>query len=329
MLYSTFYARLVPNSGTPGTTYGVTVSGITAVVEADKIWNSGPLLFSIKPKSSGLATVTFINVTTGNVLGTKNILVRSTTRAKPTYKLTASATTVNEGGTVTFTLDTSDILPNTNIGYRISGVSVEDISLSSLTGNFKIGPDGTSTLAITLLEDLITEGDEILRLELTTDNTIFKEVTIKDTSVNAAYSGAATFKAGNYKSSPGVYQRGFIYYPSTGITTGKEINDTIKINNQLVDLTSCYILDVPASTSVSLFVDVGNENIITIDMNLVVKLTNLTNNKTYTSPILEIVSVDGSWKHGWGTAVNDPALASLLREMMADNTNVKVEFTYS
>lgn len=329
MIYDTFYAKLVPNGAVTGTKYSVSISGVTAIVGSQKTYTGADMYFAITPKSSGNAIVTFKNDTTGDIIGTRNILVRSTTRAKPTYKLTASATTVNEGGTVTFTLDTSDILPNTNIGYRISGVSVEDISLSSLTGNFKIGSDGTSTLAITLLEDLITEGDEILRLELTTDNTIFKEVTIKDTSVNAAYSGSATFKAGTYSTAPGVYQRGFIYYPSTSIIVGEEINDTIKFNNQLVDLTSCHILDVPASTSVSLFVDIGKENIIPGDMSFVVKLTNLTNNKTYTSPILEVFFVDDRWKTGWAIAVNDPAIASLLREIMADNTNVKVEFTYS
>lgn len=196
MLYSTFYARLVPNGGTPGTTYGVTVSGITAVVEADKIWNSGPLLFSIKPKSSGLATVTFINVTTGDILGTKNILVRSTTKAKPTYKLTASATTVNEGGTVTFTLDTSDIAPNANVAYKITGVKVADISLPSLTGNFVIGANGIATLPITIKADEFTDGDKVLKLELVADSTIFKEVNLIDTSKDnpiAYYEGTYNF----------------------------------------------------------------------------------------------------------------------------------------
>lgn len=196
MLYSTFYARLVPNGGTPGTTYGVSVSGITAVVDADKTWTTGPLLFAIKPKCSGLATVTFKNVTTGEVLGTKDILVRSTTKAKPTYKLTASATSINEGGTVTFTLDTSDVAPNTNIGYKITGVTVADISLTSLTGSFKIGADGISTLPITIKNDTFTDGDKTLKLELTIDSTIFKEVAVIDTSKDdpvAYYEGTYNF----------------------------------------------------------------------------------------------------------------------------------------
>lgn len=344
MLYSTFYARLVPNGGTSGTKYGVSVSGITAVVDADKTWTSGPMLFAIKPKSSGLATVTFHNITTGDVLGTKDILVRSTTKAKPTYKLTASATSVNEGGTVTFTLDTSDIAPNANVAYKITGVSLSDISLTSLTGNFKVGTDGTSTLVVTIKEDQVTDGNKTLKLELTTDPTIFKEVTLVDTSLSPKSSGSATFTVNKYAEVNGTWNYGVATLNDKSIVPesfGQILNDSLKINTNVLSLYNCYILD-GVTDGVSIWLDVANrqyiDNLYTQYGESKVKLElTITNINTAQSLVLtDIVKFTTSAKpySGWARILSQaiPAesiICNNLRELFVVGNNVKIELTYS
>lgn len=186
MQYSTFYAKLIPNGAIEGTKYSVSVSGITATTDGQKSYGSAPMYFAIKPKSSGTATVSFLNDTTGDVIGTKQILVRSNTLANATYTLDVSATSVNEGGSVTFTVDTSDVPVNTNIPYTITGISVADISLTSLTGNFKVTPDGTAKLVINIIEDQLTEPVETLTLTLDGKG-LSKSVTINDTSKTPTY----------------------------------------------------------------------------------------------------------------------------------------------
>lgn len=186
MNYTTFYAKLTPNGAAVDTKYSVSVSGITAIVEGQKTYSGQAMYFAITPKSSGNAVITFKNDTTGDIIGTKQILVRSTTLARPTYSLSASATTVNEGGTVTFSIDTSDVAVGTNIAYAITGVSVADISLGSLTGNFVVTADGSADLPITITNDTLTEGTETLTLTLTGKG-LSKAITINDTSLTPTY----------------------------------------------------------------------------------------------------------------------------------------------
>lgn len=186
MNYSTFYAKLTPNGAAAGTKYSVSVSGITAIVEGQKTYSGQAMYFAITPKSSGNAVITFKNDTLNEVIGTRPILIRDTVLAKPTYSLSASATTVNEGGTVTFSIDTSDVPVGTNIAYAITGVSVADISLGSLTGNFVVTADGSADLPITITNDALSEGTETLTLTLT-DKGLSKAVTINDTSLTPTY----------------------------------------------------------------------------------------------------------------------------------------------
>ena len=117
------------------------------------------------------------------------IIDTSTTPVVPTYtSLAADVETADEGDTITFTLNTSQIADDTTVGYTITGVSVDDIDLVSLTGIFTI-VGNTSTLSIDLVEDLDTEGAEtlIITLDATDSNgngttSLSDNVVIADTS---------------------------------------------------------------------------------------------------------------------------------------------------
>lgn len=468
MIYSTFYARLVPNRALAGTKYSIAVTGVTAVIDGQKTYGSAAMYFAIKPKSSGMATVTFKNDTTGDIIGTKTIMVRSNTLANPTYDLNVSATSVNEGGTITFTVDTSDVPVNTNIPYTITGVSLIDINLPSLTGNFKVGVDGTASLSITIIEDVKLEGTEILTLTLDGKG-LSKSVTINDTSNTPIYtgtifevgkftlsssviyygygkynntifgrelsddlsynnvfvglsncdfseidkglaainlnlsddsyinpntrfklkltnltnninfitdeftyesdnmlmltpswgtalslpniikakqmfivgqkiqvnlfevrSGEGTFTVGNYEQSAGVYNTGYINYPNINPKVGIEIKDDLKIDGQLIDISSCYILNVPASNTVSLWFSLQNTSAVLDTMNIFIKLTNMSNGITYTTPILDRIYIDTSpWVGGFGIPINNVNDTATLRNIMTPDTNVKVEVYYT
>ena len=80
------------------------------------------------------------------------------------YSVSADVSSVNEGGTVTFTVTTANVTPG-NIPYSITGISSADLSAGSLTGNVTTTgtyASATGTTSITLDNDTTTEGTETL-----------------------------------------------------------------------------------------------------------------------------------------------------------------------
>ena len=74
----------------------------------------------------------------------------------PTYSLTSSATTINEGQSFTITLDTTNVPDGTNVPYTITGVSSADIGGVSLTGSFTV-LNNSASLTINVTADQLTD----------------------------------------------------------------------------------------------------------------------------------------------------------------------------
>ena len=87
-----------------------------------------------------------------------------------TYELAPSATTINEGDTITFNVNTTNVPDGTILYYQIRGQNVSGIDLSSgnLFGQVLIKA-GTASFSQTLSKDLRTEGDELLLVRLFSD----------------------------------------------------------------------------------------------------------------------------------------------------------------
>lgn len=103
-----------------------------------------------------------------------------------TYALTVDSNAVNEGGSFTVTLTTTNVSTGTAIPYTISGVSSADISDEQLSGLFTIS-NNTATKTFTVTEDLTTEGTETFTMSLTNISESVV-VTIGDTSTTPVQS---------------------------------------------------------------------------------------------------------------------------------------------
>ena len=98
----------------------------------------------------------------------------------PTYTLTAASTTVDEGATAVFNLATTQIANGTALTYTISGVSSADLTSGLSTGTIVIGSDGKATINLGIKADNLTEGEEILTVNVSgaTASTIIKDTSL-------------------------------------------------------------------------------------------------------------------------------------------------------
>ena len=98
------------------------------------------------------------------------------------YTLTSSVDSVNEGVSVTFTLNASK---NTgNVAYTISGITSNDIGGASLTGSFVL-VNGSASATFNITNDVLTEGTETMTLSLNgVTCPTSKSVIINDTSLS-------------------------------------------------------------------------------------------------------------------------------------------------
>ena len=171
---------------TSGTSIPYTLSGISS---ADVF--GGALSGNAVVNTSGIATisVTLLNdlltegpetltVTAGGA--SASTVVNDTSKAIATYRLVASATSVNEGAVANFTLNTTNVAAGTTVGYTLSGVSNADVFGSLLSGSATVNTSGIATIAVTLLNDLLTEGAETLTV---TAGGATASILVNDTSI--------------------------------------------------------------------------------------------------------------------------------------------------
>ena len=123
-----------------------------------------------------------VNILTGAADGTGSLVATSSTvyvtsLGIPTYSsVTPSTTTVNEGGSVNFTITTVNVGSGTTLYFSTAGdVEAADFSDSSLIGSFNVvstgSTTGVATATRTIAYDLNAEGDEQFTLTVRTGST--------------------------------------------------------------------------------------------------------------------------------------------------------------
>ena len=154
--------------------------------------SSGTLEGNFVIDGAGFSTLSFTLANDQTTEGTETMTLSAAGRTSaisildtsklPTYSLTRSAASANEGTTVIYTLATTSVLNGTEIPYAITGISQEDLSFGSVTGNFVIN-NNTASISATLASDLLTEGTETITIVATTPLGDYTQTTtIADTS---------------------------------------------------------------------------------------------------------------------------------------------------
>ena len=212
-IFSNGYAFAALKSDGTVTTWGDSTRGGTAPVGLSGVTNIFFNSYSFVALKNNGSIVTWGDSTRGgiapagltNVVGFANpytddrlILEDKTT---PTYTLTPSATTINEGSTLTTSVATTNVASATTLYYSLSGtgITAADFSAGALTGEGTTDSAGKFTFSHTLANDLTTEGAETVEIKLYSDSARTLQVgatatvIVADTSINPFNSGAATF----------------------------------------------------------------------------------------------------------------------------------------
>lgn len=113
--------------------------------------------------------------------------------AEPSYSVSPSTASVNEGSSVTFTVTTAHVPDATTLYWSLNTVSgtinTSDFSGAAVSGSFTI-TGNTGSVILTLANDVTTEGSESFQLQVRTGSTsgtivaTSSTVTIGDTSLN-------------------------------------------------------------------------------------------------------------------------------------------------
>jgi hypothetical protein len=118
--------------------------------------------------SNSSATITSTNGSI-NILSVENIkftdkTVSLSSLVPPSYSITSSFSSVNEGAFAQFYLVTTNVAAGTVISYSISGVSISDLTSRALSGSVIVSSSGTTSILIPIAADSTTEGTENLTL---------------------------------------------------------------------------------------------------------------------------------------------------------------------
>lgn len=124
---------------------------------------------------------------TGYLATLKHLWRRSDSGELVFYELTASSTDIDEGDSVTISLNVSGLPAGTLVPWKLSGVSASDIVGGVLTGNFTLDNTGYASVEITTAKDRVTDGKDIMRLSLVNAPTNYISIGINDTSLTPFY----------------------------------------------------------------------------------------------------------------------------------------------
>jgi hypothetical protein len=153
----------------------------------------------------------------GNLRGATNSVL---TNPFSNYIFGSVPSSINEGSSGTFNLDTTNISNGTTLYWTINHVTTTSADFSATSGSFTINSN-TGSFSIETIADSATEGGETFTVSIRTDSTsgtvvaISSSVTINDTSI-----GEASFTFGNIPTSINEGSSGTFNLDTTNISNG-------------------------------------------------------------------------------------------------------------
>ena len=159
--------------------------------------------------------------TSGTIVATSNsVTVNDTSIGEASFTFGAIPSSINEGSSGTFNLNTTNISNGTTLYWSIIHITTGGADFSATSGSFTINSN-TGSFSITTIADSATEGGETFTVSIRTDSTsgtivaTSNSVTVNDTSI-----GEASFTFGAIPSSINEGSSGTFNLNTTNISNG-------------------------------------------------------------------------------------------------------------
>ena len=211
--------------GIANTTVGVA----TFVRSIATDFNTENETFSMQIRTGSLA---------GPIVATSNVITIGDVVA--TFSVAESATTVNEGGSVTFTLSGNNIPAGTYYYtiYEVEGiVAAADFNPAATSGSFTVS-NNSGTLTLTLTEDRTTEGVDKFKVQFR-----------RDSVTGTVIAESNTITIGDVSRSVGENANGLTFGP---VQVNRDNGNAANTSDWY---TICDLDNVPDGSSIALFID--------------------------------------------------------------------------
>ena len=188
------------------------------------------------------------------VVGLGGGLIQGETPPPPaTYSLTQTATSINEGGNVTFTVNTANVDDGTTLYYTLSGTATaNDFVGGTLAGSFTINSN-TGTFNIIVTGDSVTDDAETFTASIRTGSTsgtivaTSSQVTIGDVAQTVSIAPSVTAVNEGQQvtftiTSTGYSPTSTFYYDIVGTVTAEDFTDSSNLTGTFSTTNNTYSL---------------------------------------------------------------------------------------
>jgi uncharacterized delta-60 repeat protein len=170
----------------------------------------------------------------GGILFEGGFVVDTGIEALPTYSVSPTSSSINEGESLTFNVTTTNVNDSTTLYWTVLDITTDSADFVATSGSFTI-TSNTGSFNITTTNDVTTEGSQTFQMQIRTVSTsgtvvaTSSTVTIIDSSTNPTYSVTPT---------------------SSSINEGESLTFNVATTN-VVNGTTLYwtILDITTSSS--------------------------------------------------------------------------------
>ncbi|MRD55179.1 hypothetical protein GH816_01300 [Betaproteobacteria bacterium LSUCC0115] len=181
--------------------------------------------------------------------------------SRPTYVITGPSS-IDEGSTGSFLLQTTGLSSGASVTYSVSGVSSDDIDSGSLTATATVNNSGQATISLGIKEDQLTEGREQLTISVA-NGAAATSTYINDTSTTPI-NPTVTIRADAQSYLEG--EEATFTVETTGYSEGTEIPWYVMFNALSINEHSFQLQDI-AGTNGEAAANIDDRGYATIDVN--------------------------------------------------------------